>query len=78
MFGCFLTYLFSMLRICGGLLRETALQRWPQGFDEHFDGIAALIGAAALLMLFRYKTGVIPVIAGCGAVGFLLTLVNLG
>ena len=51
---------------------------WPQGFDGNFDSIAALIGAAALLMLFRYKTGVIPVIAGCGAVGFLLTLVNLG
>ncbi len=28
MFGCFLTYLFSMLRMCGGLLRESVLQRW--------------------------------------------------
>jgi chromate transporter len=44
---------------------------WPQGFDGHFDLIAALIGAGALLALFRYKAGVIPVIAACGAAGLL-------
>ena len=45
---------------------------WPQGFSGRFDGIAALIGACALLALFRYKAGVIPVIAACGATGLLL------
>ena len=45
---------------------------WPQGFAERFDGIAALIGAVSLLALFRYKAGVIPVIAACGAAGLLL------
>jgi chromate transporter len=44
---------------------------WPQGFEGRFDGIAALIGAGALLALFRYKAGVIPVITVCGAAGLL-------
>ncbi|MDD5462949.1 MAG: chromate efflux transporter [Methylococcales bacterium] len=45
---------------------------WPQGFAGHFDAVSALIGACALLALARYKTGVIPVIAACGATGLLL------
>jgi chromate transporter len=49
---------------------------WPQGFSGHFDAIAALIGACALLALFRYKAGVIPLIVSCGAAGFLLTFIN--
>jgi chromate transporter len=49
---------------------------WPQGFEGRFDGIAALIGAGALLALFRYKAGVIPVIAVCAAAGLLFTFLN--
>ncbi|MFZ2171509.1 MAG: chromate efflux transporter [Methylococcaceae bacterium] len=49
---------------------------WPQGFAGHFDAIAALIGLLALLALLRYKAGVIPVIAVCGAAGFLFTFVK--
>jgi chromate transporter len=49
---------------------------WPQGFAGHFDGISALIGAGALLALFRYKAGVIPVIAACGATGLLFLFVK--
>lgn len=49
---------------------------WPQGFDGRFDGVAALIGAGALLALFRYKAGVIPVIAACGGVGLLILLIK--
>ncbi|TAN64705.1 MAG: chromate efflux transporter [Methylobacter sp.] len=49
---------------------------WPQGFEGRFDGIAALIGVGALLALFRYKTGVIPVIAVCGAAGLLLFFIK--
>jgi chromate transporter len=41
-----------------------------------FDGIASLIGAGALMALFRYKAGVIPVIAACGAAGLLLLFVK--
>jgi chromate transporter len=42
---------------------------WPEGFAGRFDWIAALIGAAALMALFRFKAGVIPVIAGCALAG---------
>ena len=49
---------------------------WPQGFEGSFDGIAALVGASALLALFRYKAGVIPVIGACGAAGLLLLFVR--
>jgi len=49
---------------------------WPQGFAGRFDGIAALIGACALIALFRYKAGVIPVIASCGAAGLLFLFVK--
>jgi chromate transporter len=49
---------------------------WPQGFTGRFDVIAALIGFAALLALLRYKVGVIPVIAACGAAGLLFTFVK--
>jgi chromate transporter len=47
---------------------------WPQGFAGRFDGVSALIGLAALLALFRFRVGVIPVIVSCGAAGLLLTL----
>jgi chromate transporter len=46
----------------------------PQGFSGQFDVIAALITIFALLALFRYKMGIIPVIAICGIIGFLLSL----
>ena len=49
---------------------------WPQGFAGRFDAIAALIGLSALLALFRYKVGVIPMIGICGAAGFLLIFVK--
>jgi chromate transporter len=44
---------------------------WPQGFMGRFDIIAGIIGVAAFWALFRYKAGVIPVIAACGAAGLL-------
>jgi chromate transporter len=42
---------------------------WPRGFAGGFDWIAALIGAAALAALLRWKLGVIPVIVACAALG---------
>ncbi|WP_445668804.1 chromate transporter [Methylomonas koyamae] len=35
---------------------------WPQGLARRFDLFSALLSLAALLALFRYKLGVIPVI----------------
>ena len=42
-----------------------------------FDAVALLIAAAAALALFRFKAGVIPVIAGCAFAGMLLRLSGL-
>jgi len=48
---------------------------WPQGFGGRFDGVSALIGLAAALALFRFKVGVMPLLAACAAVGLVLRLV---
>jgi chromate transporter len=47
---------------------------WPEGRSGTFDGLAAAIGAAALVALLRYKAGIIPVVAACGIVGLAVTL----
>ncbi len=47
---------------------------WPAGFGRNFDGVAALIGAYALIALFRFKIGVIPVIVVSAAAGLLVSL----
>lgn len=47
---------------------------FPQGWSGAFDAVAALITVLASLALFRYKVGIIPVIAGCGAAGWLSSL----
>jgi chromate transporter len=49
---------------------------WPSGFSGTFEWVAALIGLAALLALFRLKLGVIPVILACGAAGYLASLLG--
>lgn len=47
---------------------------WPAGFGGDFDGIAALIGVYALIALFRFKVGVVPVIVMSAAAGLLVSL----
>jgi len=47
---------------------------WPKGFTGDFDGVAALIGVYALIALFRFKIGVIPVIFVSAAAGLLVSL----
>jgi len=47
---------------------------WPQGFEGRFEWFSALIGVAAFVALFRFKTGIVPVIAACAAVGLGYTL----
>ena len=53
---------------------------WPGSWRAHaalggLDWLALAIGCAAAIALFRYKTGVIPVILACGAAGLALALV---
>lgn len=47
---------------------------WPQGFAGGVDILSALICILSMLALFRYKIGVIPVLAGSGIIGLLLAL----
>ncbi|MGB5396137.1 MAG: chromate transporter, partial [Gammaproteobacteria bacterium] len=42
---------------------------WPQGFDGQFEWFSALIGVLAFIALFRFKLGILTVLAGCAAVG---------
>ena len=49
---------------------------WPRGFGGGFEWLPAVIGAAAFVALFRYKVGIIPVIAACGMVGLAGSLVK--
>lgn len=42
---------------------------WPQGLSGRFEWASAAIGAVAAVAIFRFKVGVIPVIAGCALLG---------
>lgn len=42
---------------------------WPAGFSGNFEWFSALIGTAAFIALFKYKAGVVQVIAGCAILG---------
>ena len=53
---------------------------WPVAteaapFSGHFDWPSLILGAAAMIALFRYKMGIMPVIAACGVAGLVLRLV---
>ena len=47
---------------------------WPRGFDAGLELPSALIGAAALIALFRFKAGILPVIGACALAGLAITL----
>jgi chromate transporter len=49
---------------------------WPQGFGGRFDAISAVIAVAAAVALFRFKLGVLPLLAACAAVGLAVTLLS--
>ena len=49
---------------------------WPQGFNGHFDWPSALIALAAAIALFRFKRGVIQVLAACALVGLAVHLLQ--
>jgi chromate transporter len=42
---------------------------WPQGLVGPIDGASALIAAGAALALFRFKLGVMPLLAACALMG---------
>ncbi len=49
---------------------------WPQGLQGRFDGVSAAITVAAAVALFRFKTGVPPLIGACAAAGLAVTLLR--
>lgn len=42
---------------------------WPNGYENNFEWVSAIIGAAAFIALFKYKVGIVQVIAVCAAIG---------
>jgi chromate transporter len=46
---------------------------WPAGWAGGFDLAAAAISAGALLALFRFKLGVMPLLGGCALAGLLIS-----
>jgi len=50
---------------------------WPQGFGGRFDALSALVIAAASVALFRFRLGVMPLLAACAAFGLAATLLGL-
>jgi len=49
---------------------------WPAGFAMGVDWLAAAIPVAAAVALFRVYVGVMPLLAGCGAVGLLASVLS--
>jgi chromate transporter len=49
---------------------------WPRGFSGGFDAIAALLALAAAIALWRFKRGVIEVIAASAAIGLAVHLLR--
>jgi chromate transporter len=47
---------------------------WPQGFEGRFDAVAAAIAVASAVALFRFRVGIMPLLAACAAVGLVVTL----
>jgi chromate transporter len=44
---------------------------WPKGLDGPFDFFSVVVAVAALVALWRFKAGIIPVIGACGVAGLL-------
>jgi chromate transporter len=50
---------------------------WPKGFGGVFDWISALIALGAAVALFRFKRGVIKVMAACAIMGLLVKIFGM-
>ena len=49
---------------------------WPQGFKSQFDAVAAGMALVATVLLFRFRWGVMRLLAACAAVGLALALMQ--
>ncbi len=48
---------------------------WPTGFHGRFDALSAGIALASAVALFRFKVGVLPLLALCAGIGLVRTFV---
>lgn len=51
---------------------------WPKGFGGSFDAVSAVIAVAAVIALFRFKVGVMPLLGVCAIAGLAITLLVPG
>ena len=49
---------------------------WPDGLAGRFEWGSAVIGCVAAIALFRFKVGVIPLLAACAAVWLAVKLAS--
>jgi chromate transporter len=49
---------------------------WPAGFGGPFDAVSAVIALGAAFALFRFKVGVLPLLAGSALAGLAVTLLR--
>ena len=49
---------------------------WPTGFAGRFDALSGLIAVAAAVALFRFKVGVMTLLAACAAAGLVATFLR--
>jgi chromate transporter len=49
---------------------------WPSGMSGPADVLSVMLAAIAMIALFHFKAGVIPVILGCGILGMVLNVLN--
>ena len=47
---------------------------WPAGFNGRFDAVSAVIAIASAVALFRFKVGVLPLLAVCAGIGLAVKL----
>jgi chromate transporter len=48
---------------------------WPHGFGGPFQWLAASIGVAAAVALFRFNVGTIPIVMASGLAGILIRFI---
>ena len=49
---------------------------WPQGWSGRFEVVSAVITVGAAIALFRFKVGVLPLLAACAGVGLIVHLLR--
>jgi chromate transporter len=49
---------------------------WPQGLSGPFDAVSELKAMGAAVALFRFKVGVMPLLAACALLGLSISLLR--